>query len=174
VKKRKAEVEKKIQIEQAISSMVAKYNAVTDWKKNFNNESVLLGKIYTVQVEDALIRSDNRPILFFAFVEDVQRQGNKYYVHFWNWYELGPDIRFVLECNSKQAKKILEQKTDFFEKYAVVALISTLQKPKFEVKAYPHSRGGADIIVEPSDIFIAKGRCLDLLFVGDYEERKEE
>jgi len=173
VKKEKAEVEKKIQIEQTISNMVARHNAVTDWKKNFNEKSTLLGRIYTVQVEDALIRSDGRPVLFFASVDDVTRIGNKYYVHFHNWFDLSPEIRFVLECDSEQVKKIMGQITDFFEQYAVVALISSLQRPKFEVKAYPHSAEDAEVVVEFSDIFIARGRCLDLLFVGDYKTRKK-
>lgn len=73
--KEKAEVEKKIQIEQTISNMVVRHNAVTDWKKNFNKKNALLGEIYTVQVEDVLIRSDGRPVLFFASVDDVARQG---------------------------------------------------------------------------------------------------
>lgn len=63
----------------------------------------------------------------------------------------------------------MSQKVDLFEQYAVVALISTLQKPKFEVKAYSHSGEDAEVVVESPDIFIARGRCLDLLFVGDYK-----
>jgi len=171
--KEKAEVEKKIQIEQTISNMVPTHNAVTDWKKNFDKKSAFLGQIYTVQVEDALIRSDGRPVLFFASVDDVTRQGNKYYVHFRNWFDLDPDIRFVLECDSEQVKKIMSQKVDLFGQYAVVALISSLQRPKFELRAYPHSGEDAEVVVESSDIFIARGRCLDLSFVGDYETREK-
>lgn len=164
----KEEVEKKIQIEQTISNMVARHNAVTDWNKNFYEGDTLLRHTYTVQVEDALIRNDGRPVLLFGSVDDVIRQGNKYYVHFQNVLYQGPDIHFVLECDSEQVKKIMGHMAGLFNQYAVVALIQSLQRPKFEVTAFSHSGEDAEVVVESSDIFIARGRCLDLLFVGDY------
>lgn len=176
--KKRAKIEKKIQIEKSVSEMIGKYNAVTDWKKNLNNENTLLAPIYTVQVEDVLIRNDGRPVLFFGFVEDVTRQGDKYYIYFQFYDFLDPDIRFILECDSEQAKKVMSQRVDRFEQYAVVVLISSLQRPKFEVKAYSQSDEYSEdeyseVVVESSDIFIAKGHCLDLLFVGDYETREK-
>ena len=72
------EINKEIQIlKQAVSDMVKKHNAITDWEKNLNTY-----RSYTIQVEDALIRSDNRPILFFGRVNDIAKKANKYFIHF--------------------------------------------------------------------------------------------
>lgn len=182
VQKEKAETEKRVQIEQNISDMAARHNAVTDWEKTFYKKldillkpGILLRQIYTVDIEDTLIRNDNRPVLLFAHVDDITRQGNKYYVYFQDYFD-SYDIRFILECNSEQVKKIMNQKCSYKEEYSFVALISSIYRPKFEVGAEisgDDERSYAEVVVESSDILIARGRCLDLLFVGDYEPKGE-
>lgn len=168
--KEKVETEKKIRIKQAITDMIARHNAVNDWERNLREKFIsMLTKVYSIQVEQALVRKDGRPILLFASVEDVARQDNKYFGHFHNWFGLGPNIHFVLECKPDQIKKVMEQSASQFEQYAVVALISSIQRPKFEPGAYSENGEGQEITIESSNIFIAKGRCVDLLFVGQYE-----
>lgn len=135
------EINKEIQIlKQAVSDMVEKHNAIKDWEKNLDKHS-----LYTIQVEDALIRNDNRPILFFGRVNDITEKANKYFLHFRKM--LSPNIYFVLECNEEQVKNILHTKDSPF--YAVVARISSIQRTKFEFEHY--------------HIFIANGLCIDLL-----------
>jgi uncharacterized protein YxeA len=169
LEKEKVETEKKMKIEQAITELVGRHNAVTGWEKNLREKYMsMLMKVYSIQVEEALIRNDRRPVLFFASIEDVARQDDKYFAHFHNWRSIGPDIHFVLECNLDQVEKVTEQSADYFKQYAVVALISIIQRPKFEPRAYSENGEEPEIAVESSDIFVAKGRCLDLLFIGDY------
>jgi len=178
--KEKAETEKKVQIEQNISGMVARHNAVIGWEEIFNVEDIVTGQVYTLQVEDALVRKDGRPILLFGSVSDIVRRNNEYFVHFKKGvldFSI-PDIYFALKLNAEQIKKIIGQKTEIFDRYAIVATITSVQRPKFDVKAY--SQNGEDgkseyteIAVEPCNIFIAKGRCLDLLFVGEYEPKEK-
>lgn len=135
------EINKKIQIlKQAVSDMAEKHNAITDWEKNLDKHS-----LYTIQVEDVLIRSDNRPILFFGRVDDITKKANKYFLHFKKM--LSPWIYFVLECNEEQVENILHNKDSTF--YAVAARISSIQRPEFEFEHY-HA-------------FIANGLCIDLL-----------
>ncbi|HZX12933.1 MAG TPA: hypothetical protein VFF49_00865 [Thermodesulfobacteriota bacterium] len=176
-KKEKTESEKikTEQIKQAISEMVARHNAIADWKKSFfpKDPNALLNNIYTIDLEAALVRSDNRPILFVAPVVDVERRDNKYFVHFQTGGFIlhslfSPDIHFVLECDSEQAKKIMAQQPNMFDEYAVVAFISSVRRAMFKVNADPVSSEEADLVVEPSGIFIVNGQCLELLFIGDY------
>ena len=176
-KKEKTESEKikTEQIKQAISEMVARHNAVADWKKNFvqKDPNALLNNIYTIDLEAALVRSDNRPVLFYAPVVDVERRDNKYFAHFQTGGFIlhslfSPDIHFVLECDSEQAKKIMAQQPNMFDEYAVVAFISSVRRAMFKVNADPVSSEEADLVVEPSGIFIVNGQCLELLFIGDY------
>jgi hypothetical protein len=135
------EFNKEIQIlKQAVSDMVKKHNAITDWDKNLDTYSPYT---YTIQVEDALIRSDNRPILFFGRVNDIAKKANKYFIHF---SMISHNIYFVLECNEEQVKKILNKQDIHF--YAFIALISSIQRTEFK---------------EQAPDFIAKGVCMDFL-----------
>ena len=110
-------LETKIQIEQGISDMVIEHNAVIiDWKKSFGREN-LPREIYDIEVEEVLIRSDGRPVLFFGYVENITRRDERYFVHFIKEGELAiglgirPEVHFILECNPGQVKKIRDQPT---------------------------------------------------------------
>lgn len=161
--------EKQLQIEKSITDIVTKYNAVTDWKDK--NSFSLSEPTYTVEVEDALVRTDDRPIKFFAAVEDVVKEANRYSVYFHNWIDvlLSADIHFVLDCTPDQVNEIMLNPRALFESnYVVIAKVSEIKKVKLKVTT---STENDDFTIEPSNVFIAKGQCLDLLFVGDYEPR---
>lgn len=171
--KERVETEKRLQTEKCVADMAAKHNAVTDWKQAFDKKGLALFEpTYTVEVEDALIRTDDRPIMFFAAVADVVRETNTYSVHFYNWFGaiLRADIHFVLDCRPDQVKEIMLHRAGLFEKYAIVAQISGVKKVKLKATTSTESD---EIALEPSNVFIAEGRCLDLRFVGDYELLKD-
>jgi hypothetical protein len=179
----KVETEKCLQTETFVADMIVKHNAVTNWERSFDKKDSLglFEPIYTVEVEDALVRTDQRPIIFFASVADVERETNKYSVHFHNRYDamlsdIGPlygriiaDIHFVLDCTQEQFKEIMLHRGGLFEKYAVIAQISEVKKVKLKATASSESD---KVILIPSDVFVAEGRCLELRFVGDYEPSK--
>ena len=79
----------------------------------------------------------------------------------------GVKIRYELECSEEQTKKVLEVPIDSpGDRYAVIATITDIRRPKFSVRAFGVGENEAEIEVEPSDIFIARGRCLDLVYIG--------
>ena len=176
VSKIKIRADKKQGIKQAVSDIIAKHNAFDQWGEFFiDYEKKIDGGhrgIYTIDVETALIRKDTRPILFYGYVVDVKKVNEKYLVTFGMTENV--DINFVLKCDAEQAEKILVQPTEYpVDSYAVVAEISDIQRPKFEVDAYQDGEYDPYIIVEPSDTFVADGVCVDLLFVGDYKPSKD-
>jgi hypothetical protein len=158
-------------VEHNINEMVAKHNALVDWAEHFvNNQREIDGgsrAIYTVDVESVLVRQDSQPILFYGGVADVKKQNGSYVAIFSMVEDI--DIVFALTCNSVQVERILRQPEEYADSYAIVAAISDIERPKFEVDAYQYEGDELYVIVEPCDIFIANGVCLDLLFVGDYE-----
>ena len=176
VSKIKLKADRKYKIKQAVSDMIAKHNAFAQWGECFMDyEKKIDGGhrgIYTIDVESALIRNDARPILFYGYVADVKKVDEKYLAIFVMTENV--DINFVLRCDAKQAEKILGQPTEYSgHSYAVVAAISDIQRPKFEVDAYGDDEYEPYIIVEPGDTFVADGVCVDLLFAGDYEASKD-
>jgi N-dimethylarginine dimethylaminohydrolase len=77
---RKAVIQtKKETSHKAIIELVDKYNAIIDWKKPL---SKIESNVFTMEVEDALLRKDNRPVLFLASVEDIKRKEDKYLASF--------------------------------------------------------------------------------------------
>lgn len=155
--------------------MANSYDAVLDWEKDLRPKR-RLSFVYTVEVQRALVREDNKPVSFIASVQDIEKRGNEYIVFFdkWSGYfginlETNLPILFVLKCTEEQVKRILNQPDDIlFENYSVIASISDVNKMRFNLTPYSLGEYEANIEIDSSAVFIAKGNCLDLLFVGDF------
>lgn len=169
------EEEKQAEIEQNIMKMANSYDAVLDWEKDLRPKDFLTS-VYTVEVQRALVREDNRPVLFIADVQDIEKRGNEYTVYFDRWtgyfginVETYLPILFILKCTEEQVKKILNQPNEIlFENYSVIASISDVNRMRFGLTRYSLGEYEANIEIDSSAGFIAKGNCLDLLFVGDF------
>lgn len=168
-----AKVEQKHKITEEVQKLCSQYNAVTDWKQHIDKKG--FGEhTYTIEVEDALIRTDGRPILFYGSIHDVVRKPDKYLVYFGSgWGTLlrnpffgvfGCDIHFVLDCTPSQVEQIMRHPASGFDDYAVIAQISEVEKIRFELSS---GESGEKVHVETSDVFMVKGKCLDLLLVAD-------
>ena len=122
------------------------------------------------------MREDNRPVIFIASVQDMEKRGNEYIVYFdkWSGYfgislEAYLPILFILKCTEEQVKRILNQPNEILiENYSVIASISDVNKMRFSLTPYSLGEYEANIEIDSSAVFIAKGNCLDLLFVGDF------
>jgi len=138
--------------------MVKHYNAVIDWEKTIES-----GKFFslplTLEVQNALIREDKRPVLFSASIQDIEKSGNEYIISFDRWESF--QGLFILKCSELQVQKILNQpKETIYDNYSIIASISNVKKKRFSLTS---SSSG-----EYSEVLIAKGDCLDLMFIGDY------
>jgi hypothetical protein len=168
-----AEQARKETTRKAIVELSDKHNAVTDLEEALNK----IGHPYfTMEVEEMLLRKDNRPVLFFLSIKDIKRKGDKYLVHF-NDYSTVEDV--ILECSDEQVRKVRQQKSESEKcgNYAVIAVINRINKVDFVVRASPDVEWKHDdeqpypvgrIEVDTTDEFMATGSCVDLLFVGDY------
>jgi len=184
---KKERVEEKRQTTQQVRELCSKYNAVANWDKDFDDDKFSFYTFYTLDVQEALIRADGRPILFFAGVEDVIKRANKYSVRFFAHYPpTSRSLDLILDCTSNQVDKIVSHtpSSSLFrlDDYAVIAQISEVEKLKFALRAYAQGYDYAEVDVEAPNRFIATGSCLDLIFVGNYssqdfsqkEEKPEE
>ncbi len=124
--------------------------------------------------------------MFFSAVKDIVRKADSYSVSFSHVmdYAYGLDIHYMLDCTQAQVDEIVRNSKEtgrtgrfFTSNYAVVARISTVKKVRFKLDTDAPDRedydGPEDVHIEhdlfPPDVFMATGRCLDLLFVGDYK-----
>ena len=170
----KKTAQKKYETPEEVKRLCSQYNAVTDWKQHFHKKA--FGQhTYTVEVEDALIRTDGRPILFYGVADDIVKESDKYVVYWSAGFAsllrgsdtildlaFDRDVRFVLDCTPSQVEKIMDNSVSTFDDYAVIARISEVEKIRFKLSS---GENGEKVRVETSDVFMAKGKCLDLLFV---------
>lgn len=145
-----------------------KYQATTDWDKNL---------IYTLHAQERLITG--KPNLFRGYVDDVFRRDGKIFVQFSSSFFSSVDYVLELECSQQIVDKIFAQKTDdktslkFFDEYAIVANIQEVSKPVFALKGSTLSEDEVEIDVESSELFTAKGNCVDIAYLGDDELFKD-
>ncbi|HUW17818.1 MAG TPA: hypothetical protein VMW16_00780 [Sedimentisphaerales bacterium] len=164
-----AQLEETAKTRQEIEAMCAKYNAARDWGESWRHtlddaSELMFFPLYTIEVEEALVRTDGRPIALIADVVDVMKEENGYSVQFgelwFNRHSPANDIRFILDCTSEQVDSIIRNRKNWLAHYAVIARISDVKEVQFTKN---------DEGYFGSAMFMAKGPCLDVLFVGYYE-----
>jgi len=144
-----------------------KYQATTVWEENLD---------YTLQVQERLITG--KPILFRCIVDDVFKHDGKTFIRFASLYLSDVDYVLELECSQQVIDKVFSQEPDSrtylkrFEEYAVVANIQEVSRPVFALKSWViagdvENDEYVDINIEPSSLFIAKGTCVDIVYIGD-------
>ena len=174
-----AQEKKKHKIAEEVQRLCSQYDAVTDWKQRIG-EKAFGQHTYTIEVENALIRTDGRPILFYGVADDIVKESDKYVVYWSTGFAsllrgsgaildlaFGRDFRFVLDCTPSQVEKIMDNSVSTFDDYAVIAQISKVEKIRFKLEGNGGSYEDVSVNLEIANIFIAKGKCLDLLLVSD-------
>ncbi len=161
----------------AVVDLVAKHQAVVlDWQGIPPHTD---RSLYSIEVKEQMLRTDSRPIVFTAILHDIDQRDGKYIVRFLKKSHFvsptsasflkTPRIMFLLDSSAEQIQQFLHQSTTLWDQYAVVASISSIQKALFGVGAVPLTADDAEVVVQPAEVFIAHGRCLEAFFVGDYD-----
>ena len=152
--------------QKTITQFSNKYNAVSDWSELLSKKSAT-SPILTMEIEDALLRKDNRPILLRVTLDDVERKENKYLAYFSADFSVDfTSLKFILDCNDEQIKKITQRQLRLSDEYAVIAEIQKIRKITFESAV--EDKDGEESGTYIMDTLIATGKCLDLLFSGPF------
>lgn len=133
-----------------------KYEPISGWEKDLN---------YSIDAQEKLATS--KPVLFEAVLEDIFKLGNKNYVRFSPDYFFDIDYSLELECDDTVVNKIrTEGKNNFFGSYAVIANISYVKKMDLSLNSTISDSMDVEIANTPSDLFILKGTCIDVVKLG--------
>ena len=141
-----------------------RYQATIGWEENLN---------YTLQAQERLITS--KPTLFRGYVDDIFKRDGKNFIRFSSSFLSSADYVLELECAQQVVDKIFAQKPDskdflkFFDEYAIVANIQEITKPVFALEGSAFSEDEVEINIESSNLFTAKGTCVDVAYIGDDE-----
>jgi hypothetical protein len=139
-----------------------KYQATTGWEENLN---------YTLQAQERLMTG--KPILFRCTVDDVFKRDGKTFIRFVSSYLSDVDYVLELECSQQVIDKFFSQESDstpyskWFDEYAVVATIQEVSRPVSVLKGHVYSEEEVEIDIGTSSLFIAKGTCVDIVYIGD-------
>ena len=140
------------------------YQATIGWEENLN---------YTLQAQERLITG--KPTLFTGYVDDIFKLDGKNFIRFSSSFLSSADYVLELECAQQVVDKIFAQKPDskdflkFFDEYAIVANIQEITKPVFALEGSAFSEDEVEINIESSNLFTAKGTCVDVAYIGDDE-----
>ena len=149
--------QKEKEIQQKVIAVAATHNAIADWKAALPDKS--LTGAYSIQVENALGRSDKRPVAVRAYLEDIVRRDGRLFLEFSDWDEL----YLTLEATPETVQQVLkENPSNFFAEYVVIAEVQSVQRPTFQIAA-ENSADGAEVQLQSPDRFHAIGRCVALL-----------
>jgi hypothetical protein len=140
-----------------IAEFASQYDAVTDWGVLFEDPDAYLEEVYTFEIEGALLRTDSRPVLILATLEDVTKENDTYFLHFstlsanqFSYSFLIPELRLVLEGEKNLIDTVTSGPRTFLDEYAIIATISSVSNPTL-------------LTNEPSDFLVVRGHCVDLM-----------
>lgn len=146
-----------------VSRLVAEHNAVVQWNEPIADLEWPL-PLFTINWQSVLVRKDGRPILFLASAKDVVKCNGHYRLILEDSGLLSfSRLLLDLKCNPESARKILEARKEFFDEYAVIAHIESVERAAFQVST---SDFGEVFIDDSPEIFIARGTCVDLVYLG--------
>lgn len=140
------------------AEFASRYDAVTDWGVVFEDPDAILEEVYTFEIEDALVRTDSRPVLILATLEDVTKENDTYFLHFSTLWSTGPfsysfqipELRLVLEGEKNLIDKVTSGPRTFIDEYAIIATISSVSNPTLFTN-------------ETSEFLVVRGHCVDLM-----------
>ena len=157
---------------QLIQDMVSKYDAKADWFRNSHNSIYT----YSIYLQEAVLDSNERPLLIYANITDVMKTKTGYKAIFSNfWDNPLSDLYYELILSKGQVDYILSPRETLFSEFAIVAEIKQVVRANSQIKI---EEGFGDDpstpFIDVPGVFILKGTCLDILFVGETRPRIEQ
>jgi hypothetical protein len=141
--------------------LASRHAASTDWMLGLPVHG--LGKVFTADLKQALVRTNGQPVGFIAELVDVTETNGAYTAHF----EMLPfllfkprtyfSLRLFLGCSGQQAeelRKVHPEPNVLGMRYAVIARVESVSRP-----------ADAGIHLEDEDTMDARGSCVDLLYL---------
>ena len=146
--------------------MITKHDAEQHWF----NDSLAYEDIYTLQLQEMVLDSNSQPILFYANIEDIIKTSTGYKAILSNNFNLPVfvDLFYELNLSKEQANYILSHKKSIFDDFAIVAEIKHVDRVSRISIDEGYGNYASLLSVDILGYFILRGKCLDILFVGEF------
>lgn len=151
----------------AVSQMVSRTNAVTDWEANLSKgEKFRLEPILTVELERLWFQQ--RPILFIGAIKDIATHDQTRYMVLversllgsFN-YMFGTELQLSLLSNKDRIDSFLKEHPDLFKDYGFNKGIAVVAQIKSIRTSYVPGEKG-----EREEVKIGDGELMDILYTG--------
>src|SRR5205085_7620618 len=97
------ELDSRIKESPELARAIAASSAVKDWQKGLLN----ILRPYSIDLTEAMVLPNRRPVVFLANLEDISSDGGRYFVRFRRSdYALPAKMRFILECDAQQLQQL--------------------------------------------------------------------
>ena len=160
--------------EHAIAALAAKlaekHDAVRDWDKGFDLGRVVLPDGHrdanTEDIREALLRSDNRPVIVVGKISSGQKHANrtKYYIRISPYFEHGaPRLDVLVSCSKMLFERVFESRHNR-DVFVAVIRVDAVIKPTHDGQVYI-GESGAPISEMYADTYFVTGVCLDVIHV---------
>jgi hypothetical protein len=151
-------VQQSTEDEAVMTAEAAKYNAVTGWDDTVNDAK------FSLQIEDAVIPANNRPILIKdGMLTDVDHKGGDYFVHISSLMTTTADIEFILKTDEATARRFMSQH-DSMAPLNVIAHISSVEQAEIALKSGPKTtEDDAPVQTDAPSQILARGELLELV-----------
>jgi glycine cleavage system regulatory protein len=151
----------------SIAALALKYNAVTNWEASL--PALGASEPFSIEVSNALIRSNGQPVLLELDLEDVAGKNSGYTAQFSQLYLTNQNFQLSVElqCTVEQTKQLLVIHKNNGIQCAVVARVTEVSRPKFKLAGSVSGSGeDAEFSVkldDSEDVFLARGELLDIV-----------
>jgi hypothetical protein len=143
-------------VRERIKSFMAVNLAVDDWRGTLCRQRHS-DTIFTSDLQHAFKREDNRPILIFGILKDIKEQDGQYLLTFDSDSCGDSELRFELTADPEHARDVFGHRQEPAPYYAIAAQTGVVDK---------NEDGPPDSDLAHKKMFVVRGRCSGLLFVG--------
>jgi hypothetical protein len=150
------------QFKSATVAAAKRHDAIIDWEKGF--EAAPFSEPFSIQLQDILVSA--KPIVIDeGLVQDVARHEGRSYLYLNDYNITGVTMHFVLECDAADVRRIVERKEAFV---SVIAKIESVEKAQVALRSGGKTSDDTEPVeVHSSSLFVAHGKCLEILFSGE-------
>ena len=167
-----------------VATLATKHNGIAYLPKRRADADDVEHKVYTIELQDALIRDDRRPVVAVVTVDDVLSKDGKTYINLLQT----TGLEFLLSCPRDFAQRVIQEsrkvmsgrdKEDFhpLPRFAVVAVISRVERSEANTSLnvttnvttaedLPDAVNETDAKAVVDPYAVATGQCLELVFLG--------
>jgi hypothetical protein len=148
--------------QRVIDALVSSADAVADWRAKVCPAGAF-SHILTVDLQNTLIRGDNRPLLFSGDLTDVSDRDGEPVITISEYLCRDAKLRVEAIADAEQVNLVMSHRSDREAYFAMAVRVESVQKQ--QLNPAPVNTDGDDTL-SPPDEFVVRGSSVQVLSTG--------